>query len=139
MFITAGIDKELHTINNGVMLYGSIVGVLKLIALAIFDKNINYHVLAYSIIVAILALVKIISLKKQNSEETNKYKYSLEVLRYLSVIGLFFGAIPTAFGLVWLIPFVLGYYALNKKVGEKFNMPVAFLMTIVYSLVLLIL
>ncbi len=139
MFITAGIDKELHAINDGVMVYGSVIGVLKLIALVVFDKNINYHVLAFSIIVAIWALVKIISLKKQNSEETNKFKYPLKLLRYLSLIGLFFGAIPTAFGLVWLIPFVLGFYALNKKVGEEFVMPVAFLMTIVYSLVLLIL
>ncbi len=134
MFITAGIDKELHTIINGVMLYGIIVGIIKIIVMTIFGKSILYNFIGFVIPAVIWMVLKIASYNKQNEKLT----YLMSIVKYLGVIGLIFGAIPLAFGIVWVIPFAVLYHLLVRKTNDK-QIPFGFLFTIVYTLILLIL
>lgn len=111
VFITAGIDKEKYIIPNGVMIYGLIIAVSKVLLEKFFVGNDIYpNMVGALAIPLILLLVNSFSRKCDSSKEV---PFGEGDIKFLSIIGLF-----TGFGLQILIIAVSLILVLIFKVFE---------------------
>ncbi len=75
MFITAGIDKEHYKIIDGVMLYGAIIGIIRLCFLTYFGNNIMSSFYSFLIWAVAFFLVYIISKIANVEDDKEKLIY----------------------------------------------------------------
>ena len=145
LFITAGIDKELIKLSNGVIIYGFVIGILSIIAKLVFAETITLNICIF----AVFAILSFIMSKLSNSivEKTpedkhigaiQKSKYIVQILELLGVIGLFFNPKSFLIGLGILVGIVL-VSALYKKLAHKdFKVPYGFLVALVYAIMIVV-
>ncbi|MBR3280335.1 MAG: prepilin peptidase [Clostridia bacterium] len=141
LFITAGIDKEHHKVINGVMLYGTIIGVFKVIYLFIFDLPFLSNSICFGVCVILWFVFNIISSSivekdANSSSHSRRIDYIQGLLLYLATIGLFFGYKIFLIGLAATIILCI-LYNLALKIFKKENkIPAAFIISIVYTVLL---
>jgi prepilin signal peptidase PulO-like enzyme (type II secretory pathway) len=78
--IVSGIDKEYRTINNGTILFGTIMQVLYILYLYIFEKYNLYNIYRYSIYFVLLLILFIVN--RIYCKQNTKKSYALEILLY---------------------------------------------------------
>ena len=146
LFITAGIDKEHHKVIYGVMLYGTIIGVFKVIYLFIFDipfvGNTVCFVLCVILWMILSAATSTIVEKKPVSEDDSssnshpRIYYVLGLLLYFAIIGLFLGYKAFLIGLASTIIICIIYNLVLKILKKEIRVPVAFIISVVYTVLL---
>lgn len=89
VFITAGIDKEKYIIPNGLMIYGLIIAILKIVLEAFIIRiSIYSNIVGFIGIPLILLLVNLVC--KKVFKLVNE-PFGMGDIKYLAVIGLFGG------------------------------------------------
>ena len=128
VFITAGIDKENYTVLDNVLLYGIGISILKIIFKSYCGKFVLTNILGF-LIIPVLVLFMNYCFK-----EKNKFKLDFSYIKYLALIGLYFGIELQVFMLISSIILIL----LSKFFLKITKVPVAFYMSVATILVMMI-
>ena len=129
LFITAGIDKEHHKINNGVMLYGFIIGVFKLVYNIVYDYSLFGQTLSFVVCILLWFVVYFVSSK---ANKLDKVEYILGLLQLFAIVGLFASYMPLLMILVITIVLGLIYKLISALAHKAEKIPVGFLVTVSY-------
>ncbi len=135
MFITAGIDKELYKIIDGVMLYGAIIGIIRLCFLTYFGNNIMTYFYSFLIWSVAFLLICIISKYANKDEEKEWLQYVKGIIKYLAILGLAFGLKIQLFGILFTLFASLIYKLILRISNKQIKIPVGFLITVVFMCV----
>ena len=134
MFIIAGIDKEIYKIPNGLIIYGLIIGIIKCIVL---PDTLFISLMGLIIFPLFIFIIDIICQKI--------FKYEKEPIgygdvKYLAILGLYFGFGASIIG-IWLSIFIsLLYVFINNMIlKNKTEIPFGFCLTIGFTILLNIL
>ena len=87
VFIIGGIDKEHHIIPDSLILYLSLISILKIIVNAFMEISAISNIIGFLVIPIILLIINLV-LSKLNKEN---FKISFGIIKYLAFLGLFFG------------------------------------------------
>ncbi len=135
LFIIAGIDKENHKIEKGVLLFGYIMQTLYIIYLYIVEKDPNvYRYVIYLIIVLILVLVNTFYLRKKV-----KSSYPLDILllcimflmftyEAISILTIYFTLLVIAISLI--IKKLINIIRKNVDTKEEKPVPIGYYLCI---------
>lgn len=132
LFITAGIDKEHHKIIDGVMLYGFIIGLFKLIYNIVYDYPILSQTVSF-VVCILLWFVMHFALSKTKATE---YNYIQDLLLLFAIIGLFADYIFLLEIVIITITLSLIHLIVSKIKNKQEKIPVGFL--VAFSYVILI-
>jgi len=116
VFIVAGIDKEKYVIPNGLLIYGIVISVFKLILEGVvLQNNIYINIVGCIAIPLILMLINSVCKKRLKTEIE---PFGVGDIKYLAVLGLFCG-----FGLqvmiIELSLILILLYKLFEILGKK--------------------
>lgn len=139
LFLIAGIDKERHKINKGVLIYGIAISIsYMLYQFASAEFNTNRFIL-YLVIVAIILLLSIYQMQKKGKDE-----YELSILIVCIIMCFFTYEVATIFSIIITI-LIIGIKIIVNKIlnkGKKYkinieNQPIAFYLCIANCLTVL--
>lgn len=122
VFITAGIDKEKYFIPNGLMIYGLIIALFKVVLEAFVIGNSIYSNIIGLIAIPLILLVVNIVCKKVLKLAIEPF--GMGDIKYLAIIGLFAGFGIQIMSLVLSLILILGY-KLVELVIKKEKMEIA--------------
>jgi leader peptidase (prepilin peptidase)/N-methyltransferase len=146
LFITAGIDKELFKLSNGVIIYGFVIGVLSIIAKLVFEEAVLINICVFAVALILSLIISKLSnsiVEKKPEDKASgargRIKYIVQILELLGVIGLFFNLKAFLIGFAVLIGVVLITALYKKLANREFKVPYGFLTAVVYAIVMIVL
>ncbi len=157
MFIIAGIDKEYKKIPNGLIIYGFIIAVLKISFEVFLMKQFAprfsyYRVILQQLLGAVIPLIVLFfeAIYQKISKKEN-LPIGIGDLKYLSILGLYFGFDGLVIGvfatmvvilIATIIKIIIGLIKGNKNIIKEViadnEIPLGFYLAIPFTLLLII-
>lgn len=138
VFITGGIDKETYKVHNGTIIYGMIIGLVKLIYNIFMGLTIKYELIGltiYPIILSCMNLDCFVGLKANEKD----LPIGFGDIKFIATIGLFLGFGFQTISLLLAIiitVFSLLLKKISKKSLEKKEIPFCYYLSIATSIVI---
>lgn len=133
LFIIAGIDKEKHTIQKSVLIYGIIIAVTYILYLYIVEKANIYRYVIYLFLMLITIFIDTILYKKKAVDN-----YTIQIIALCIYLVLFTGEIDFILTVIFTLLVIALKLLLNKiltkkekykvKEEKEIKMPIGFLL-----------